>query len=106
MGLKDLIKRTDINSEIEKYKATAGAVLLDVRTEEEYKNGHIPGSINLPVEEIQKIEDVITDKNVPVFVYCLRGGRAGRAVKIMQTFGYKDVKNIGGIMAYKGLIVK
>ena len=91
---------------MEKFKKTKDAFLIDVRNPEDYKAGHIPGSINLPVEEIQKIEDVITDKNVPVFVYCLRGGRAGRAVKIMQTFGYKDVKNMGGIMAYKGLIVK
>ncbi len=75
------------------------------READEYKNGHIPGSINLPVEEIQSVEAVIADKEIPVYVYCLSGGRAQKAVTIMKTFGYKNVRNIGGIKSYKGMTI-
>ncbi len=103
MALADFFKGVDINSEVENCKKTEGAVLLDVRSADEYKNGHIPGSINVPVDEIQNVVSVISDKNTPIFAYCLSGGRAGKAVKEMQTLGYTDVKNIGGISKYTGI---
>ena len=49
MSFMDLFRRTDINEGVEQYKKEAGAVLLDVRTKEEYKEGHIEGSINVPL---------------------------------------------------------
>lgn len=106
MGLLDFFKGSAINSEVDNYKHTPQAVLLDVRNADEYKDGHIPGSISVPVNEIQDIEEVIKDKKTPVFVYCFSGRRAGKAVQIMKTFGYENVKNIGGIKYYKGLTVR
>ena len=106
MGLFDLFKRPDINAGIELFKHTEGAVLLDVRAKEEYAEGHIPDSINVPVEEIQNVENRINDHNLPVFVYCLRGGRASNAVKEMKAMGYENVQSIGGISKYKGMTVK
>ena len=102
MGILDIFRETDINTEIERYKMTDGAVLLDVRRVDEYNSGHIPGSINIPLDDIQRVEQTITDKDCPVFVYCLGGGRAGSAVRKMKALGYKDVRNIGGIRKYKG----
>ncbi len=75
MGLFNLFKRVDINAEVEAIKSVENAVLLDVRTEDEYSDGHIPGSKNVPVENIEKVVDVINDKDTPVYVYCLRGSR-------------------------------
>ena len=106
MGLFDLFKSPDINAGVELYKYTEGSILLDVRTKEEYAEGHIPDSINVPVEEIQNVENKITDHNLPVFVYCLRGGRASNAVKEMKAMGYENVQSIGGIIKYKGMTVK
>ena len=80
MGLFNLFKRVDINAEVEAMKSIENAVLLDVRSKEEYSGGHIPGSKNVPVENIEKVVDVIADKNTPVFVYCLRGSRSASAV--------------------------
>ncbi len=103
MGLFDFFKGTDINKEVENCKADSNAYLLDVRSGREYKDGHIPGSINVPVEDIEHVKNVITDFSKPVYIYCLSGMRAGRAQKAMSKMGYTDVKNIGGINSYKGI---
>ncbi len=106
MSLFDnIFKKADINTEVEKIKSIDGAMLLDVRDKDEYGAGHIPGSINIPVKEIQNVIESISDLNTPVFVYCLSGARASRAVQIMKTLGYTNVKNIGGISTYVGLKV-
>ena len=52
MGFFDIFKVKDINGELEKAKTIEGSVILDVRTVSEYKGGHIPKSINIPVDEI------------------------------------------------------
>ena len=106
MGILDMFKKTDINTEVENMKSIEGAILLDVRNEDEYKDGHIPGSINIPLGVISNVENTITDHNTPVFVYCLRGSRSAQAVSKMKNMGYSNVKSIGGIASYKGETVK
>ncbi len=102
MGIFDMFKRADINEGLEQCKQTKGAVLLDVRSEEEYRSGHIPGSINVPVEVINTVSKKIPDHNTPVFSYCLSGMRSSRAVAAMKQMGYTQVQNIGGINQYRG----
>lgn len=102
MNIFHLFTKNEINQEVEKFRNTAGAVLLDVRSKEEYDSGHIPGSINIPVEIITEVEKQIPKRETPVFVYCLRGTRSLKAVKAMRTLGYTQVKSIGGIASYKG----
>ncbi len=103
--LRIFFKPTNINTEIKTFESTPGAFLLDVRTKEEYAEGHIPKSINIPVDDILEVDQVITDREAPVFVYCLRGTRSLRAVSKMKMLGYKNAKSIGGIASYKGMIV-
>lgn len=100
------LKQGNINKGIEEFGATSGAVLLDVRTREEYRGGHVPGSQNIDVSEIEKAASLITDKATPLFVHCLSGARSGRAVGILKSMGYTNVKNIGGISSYKGPVEK
>lgn len=102
MNIFHLFNKNDINQEIENFRNTPGAVLLDVRTREEYDSGHIPGSINIPVENIADVKKQISNRETPVFIYCLRGTRSLKAVKAMQSLGYTQVKSIGGIASYKG----
>ncbi len=104
MGILDAFKKVDINAEVENMKSVEGAVLLDVRNEDEYKGGHIPGSINVPLGAISNVEKAIGDHDTPVFVYCLRGTRSAQAVSKMKTMGYSNVKSIGGIASYNGEI--
>lgn len=104
MGLFDLFAKSDINKGVEDFKNTPNAVLLDVRSKEEYKGGHIPGSKNLPLNNITGINNVVPDKNTPIYTYCLSGARSSRAASSLQSLGYKSVFNIGGISGYRGEI--
>ena len=79
----------------------SGATVLDVRTPEEYADGHLPSATNLPVEDVaQRIADVDKlvggDKTKPVVVYCSKGGRAAKAKQALDAAGYTNVVNGGG----------
>lgn len=106
MGFFNLFQQVNINQGINEYKAVSGALLLDVRTPEEYKQGHIPESINVPLQTIGGIASVTGDKGVPLFVYCYSGARSRQAVKALQSLGYTNVTNIGGIASYSGKVEK
>ena len=101
MGLFSFFKTPDINEGLKTFRATEAAVLLDVRTNEEYAERKIEGSINLPLQEIQNITSVVPDKNTPVFLHCRSGKRSGKAQKILSSMGYTKVVNIGGIKDYR-----
>ncbi len=104
MGLWDFMKKTDINQEIKEYSSLKGAILLDVRTPEEYREGHIPNSRNVPLQTINRITQVTDNKDTPLFVYCYSGSRSRQAVNALQHMGYTKVKNIGGIASYNGKV--
>ena len=102
MSIFDFFRRQDINKGVEDFRAAPNAVLLDVRTPEEYFAGHIPQSRNIPLPAIKRVAEVIKDKDTPIYVYCLSGGRSSRAVDILKNSGYNRVNDIGGISAYRG----
>ena len=106
MGFFDFLKGSDINQGVREFSTTAGAVLLDVRTSSEYAEGHIPGSKNLPLQSIDKVERMIENKATPIFVHCLSGARSRQAAAVLQQMGYTNVKNIGGIASYTGKVEK
>ena len=76
-----------------------GYIILDVRTQEEYDQGHIPGAILISHEEIaEKAEDVLTDKDQLILVYC-RSGRCSKiAAEALVELGYTNIKEFGGII--------
>ncbi len=104
MGFFDFLRGPDIHQGVEEYRATPGAVLLDVRTADEYAGGHIPGSKNLPLDALDKIAGIVNDKNTPIFVHCLSGSRSRQAEAYLVRSGYTHVKNIGGISAWRGKV--
>ena len=76
-----------------------GYIILDVRTQEEYDQGHIPGAIVLSHEEIkEKAEDVLTDKDQLILVYCRSGRRSKIAAEALAELGYTNIKEFGGII--------
>ena len=73
------------------------AVLIDVRTEEEFASGALPGAHLIPHEQIaQRIAAVAPDKNAPIVLYCRSGRRSGIAQDNLQALGYTQVINAGG----------
>lgn len=84
----------------------SGYLLVDVRTAEEYEEGHIPGAILLPIEEIREGKlDTLPDHDQTLLVYCRTGRRAEDAAAILVKEGYSNVCAIGGIFDWTGEIV-
>ena len=79
------------------------ALVLDVRTVEEYEKKHIPGAVLVPIDQIKNGRfDKLPDKNQIILVYCWTGRRAEDAAKILSQNGYKYVYNFGGIVDWQG----
>lgn len=73
-------------------------VILDARSEAEFAEGHIPGAIVIPHDEIsEKAEEEILDKDIPIFVYCRSGRRSKIAAKELLDLGYSEIYEFGGI---------
>ena len=98
MSLLDFLRRPGLEEGLARAGSTAGAVLLDVRTREEYASGHVPGSVNLPLDSLGAIS---LPRETPLFVYCYSGARSGRACRQLQAMGYR-CENIGGLARYRG----
>ena len=80
---------------------------MDVREADEYASGHIAGAVNLPLSFIGNHEGkeiAGIQKNVPLFLYCLRGARTRRAAGILNKAGFTNIHSIGGINRYKGAL--
>ena len=76
-----------------------GYIILDVRTQEEYDEGHIPGAIVISHEEIaEKAEKMLTDKDQLILVYCRSGRRSKIAAEALAELGYTNIKEFGGII--------
>ena len=76
-----------------------GYIILDVRTQEEYDEGHIPGAIVISHEKIaDKAEEVLTEKDQLILVYCRSGRRSKLAAEALVKLGYTNIKEFGGII--------
>lgn len=77
-------------------KLQAGATVVDVRSEAEFRSGAYRGAVNLPLQALQaKLGRIPKDR--PVVVYCASGARSAAAVRILKKAGYPDVSNAGGL---------
>ena len=81
-----------------------GAIVIDVRTANEFDRGRVPDSINIPLERISANSERIKGYNRPVILVCASGGRSGQAVKMLKATGIKDVYNGGNWMTVLELL--
>lgn len=85
-----------------------GLQLIDVRTPEEYKAGHVKGAVNvdfLSEDFSEKMSEF--DKKKPVLIYCRSGNRSGKAAVILHAEGFMDITDLkGGYMAWENYIQK
>lgn len=76
-----------------------GYVILDVREQEEYDAGHIPGAMLLPYTQIEDLAEImLTDKDQLILVYCRSGRRSKIAAESLVDLGYTNIKEFGGII--------
>jgi rhodanese-related sulfurtransferase len=75
--------------------------LVDVRTDGEYSGGHIPTAVNIPVQEIAQNPPEVP-KDSLVIVYCRTGSRSSTAKVILESQGYTNVVNFGGVRSWPG----
>ena len=68
-----------------------GAIIVDVRTPQEFKDGHVVNSLNIPVQQIEARVSTIKKKDKPVILCCKSGGRAARAKSILENNGIECV---------------
>lgn len=82
-------------------------IILDVRTEEEFAEGHIEGAVLIPDYEVaEKAESILSDKDQLILVYCRSGRRSKIASEELVNLGYTNVKEFGGIIDWPYEIVK
>lgn len=79
-----------------KKKISEGAIIIDVRTPEEYLRGHIEKSINIPLDKLEQSLDLLNDKEKTIITCCASGMRSERAKKILKKLEYSQVYNGGG----------
>jgi rhodanese-related sulfurtransferase len=87
---------------------SADAVILDVRTPQEWNEGIIPGAINIDIYQGEAFMDALEalDKTKTYFVYCRSGARSGNACNVMSQLGFEKAFNLsGGIMGWSGPVV-
>ena len=79
----------------------SGALIVDVRTTEEYSAARFDGAVNIPLSELDKNLHLFGDKDMKIIVYCRTGNRSGQAKKILNNNGFQNVINGGGLSDMK-----
>jgi rhodanese-related sulfurtransferase len=92
-------------NEIVKYIGNPNALIIDLRDRYEYDNGHIPGAINIPYEELENYTNRLQKRQQLIF-YCDRGNISLLAARDLMKFGYNIKSLYGGIRAYHGKLDK
>lgn len=99
------VKRSFIDYAKAQELLAAGAVVVDVRTREEYREGHIPGAKNLPLHRLDDLaKRNLPQKDQPIILYCRSGSRANQALRLLKKLGYTQLYNLGGIGRWHGEI--
>ena len=104
-GSANSYRQISMDEAVEMMKKESGYIILDVRRPDEYAEGHIPGAINLPNEDIGTAEiPELPDKAQLILVYCRSGRRSKEASEKLVKLGYTNVVEFGGILDWKGEI--
>ena len=74
-----------------------GAVIVDVRSAEEYQGDHLPAAVNIPLGELARLPHLLKDKERVLLIHCLSGTRSGMAEGKIKAMGYKHVFNMGSL---------
>lgn len=94
-----IVQSIEPEEALQRIESGEDIILLDVRTPGEYAEGHIADSLLIPLQTLEEeAPRHLTDKNVPIFVYCRSGRRSLEAAEILVELGYTQVYDMGGII--------
>ena len=100
-----IIKHVSMNDIVQIMEENENYIILDVRTQAEYNQGHIPNAICIPNETIdENVVNKLLDKNQMILVYCRSGNRSKQAAEKLKKLGYTNLIEFGGIIDWKGEI--
>ena len=100
-----VIKHVSMNDIVQIMEENENYIILDVRTQSEYNQGHIPNAICIPNETIdENVVNKLSDKNQMILVYCRSGNRSKQAAEKLKKLGYTNLIEFGGIIDWKGEI--
>lgn len=100
-GIYFALPRADTTGAKAKELVAAGALLVDVRSPEEYAAGHIAGARNIPVGSLSaRLAELGPPEKTTVVVYCHSGGRSTQASRVLRDAGFRAVHNLGGMSAW------
>ncbi|MBQ8528556.1 MAG: rhodanese-like domain-containing protein [Clostridia bacterium] len=100
-------RQISMDEAVKMMKDEKNYIILDVRRADEFAEGHIPGAINVPNEEIGTAEIAeLPDKSQMILVYCRSGRRSKEASEKLVKLGYTNIVEFGGILDWKGEIEK
>lgn len=102
MGVMDFLKGPDINEGLLKYHQLKEAYLVDIRSQEDFAKAHVPGAVNLPMNQIGKAIYVLDNRLVPVFVYGWNAGDCKRGAQALRSLGFASVTALGACDRYHG----
>jgi phage shock protein E len=85
-----------VSAEVARKQLAEGAVVIDVRSPEEFRSGHVPNAVNIPLGELREsLPRRVKDKSQVLLLHCLSGGRSGIARQQIKGMGYQNVFNLG-----------
>lgn len=101
-----LLKRMSfVSEEIARRHLANGALVIDVRSPEEFQSGNVPNAINIPLGELkEKLPARVKDKNQVLLLHCLSGGRSGIAQQQARAMGYTNVFNLGSLSRARDIV--
>ena len=100
-------RQISMNEAVKMMKDEKNYIILDARRPDEFAEGHIPGAINIPNEEIGTVDIAeLPDKSQLILVYCRSGRRSKDASEKLVKLGYTNIVEFGGILDWKGEIEK
>jgi phage shock protein E len=97
VGYFVMMRRGDIDATQARQLVQQGARLVDVRSPAEFATGHIPGAVNIPVQELEQRLSELEPKQAPIVLYCRSGNRSGRAAGVLKSAGFSGVHDLGAM---------
>lgn len=99
-------KLLTVNEAINRSRTEAGAYLIDIRSKEDFRAGHVKGAVNIPLDRIELIENRVRDKNAPLYIVGSYSYKISKAKRPLKKMGYTNIIMSGYMEEHHGILAK